>query len=70
MNVKVIKSENKFPRIMQRWDSLECISMITHQGNKYYETILQDANPLNVGYRQITNLDDWEDFTGEIVLSN
>lgn len=70
MKVKVIKSENKFPRIMMNIH-YERISIITHQGNKYYETILQNVNPINVGYHQeVLDLDHWKDFTGEIVLSN
>lgn len=72
MKVKVIKSDFKFPRIMKfiGVSNLDRISMITCQGNTYYETMLKDPNPLNIGYRQEANLSDWVDFQGEIVLSN
>lgn len=72
MKVKVVKPEKEFPRIMKciNFSNSDRISMITYQGNKYYETILKDPNPLNAGYRQEVNLIDWVDFRGEIVLSN
>ena len=72
MKVEVIKSDFKFPRIMKciNFSGSDRISMITYQGNKYYETILKDPNPLNIGYHQEANLSDWVDFQGEIVLSN
>lgn len=72
MKVKVIKSEKEFPRIMKfiGVSNFDRISMITYQGSNYYETILKDTNPLNVGYRQEANLIDWVDFSGEIILSN
>lgn len=54
MKVKIIKTENKFPRIMMHksYPNNKRISMITRQGNKYYETILQETNAYNVGYHQ------------------
>ena len=72
MKVKVINSEKKFPRIMKciHFSNSDRISMITCQGDVYYETILKDPNPLNIGYRQVANLSEWVDFSGEIVLSN
>lgn len=72
MKVNVINSEKKFPRIMKciNFSDSDRISMITYQGNTYYETILKDINPLNVGYRQEADPLDWVDFSGEIVLSN
>ena len=72
MKVKVVKSEKEFPRIMKFIGSpnSERISMITYQGNMYYETILKDPNPLNVGYRQEADPLDWVDLAGEIILSN
>ena len=72
MKVEVIESDFKFPRIMKciNFSGSDRISMITCHGNTYYETILKDPNPLNIGYRQVANLSEWVDFSGEIVLSN